>query len=70
LSAANPLATLENVLFTPHFAGYSESAKTDLRQSVAESVLAVLSGEWPKNVLNTDVAKHLTLKEPSQERSP
>ncbi len=60
LSDDNPLASLDRVLFTPHFAGYSESAKTDLRKSVAESVAAVISGFCPSHVLNPEVASHLT----------
>jgi D-3-phosphoglycerate dehydrogenase len=63
----NPLAPLDNVLFTPHFAGYSESAKTDLRKGVAESVAAVFSGFWPSHVLNPEVALRLTLKDHPQE---
>ena len=62
LSFDNPLAVLENVLFTPHFAGYSESAKSDLRESVAESVAAVLEGFWPPHVLNPEVRPRPSLK--------
>ena len=62
LSFDNPLATLENVLLTPHFAGYSESAKRDLRESVAESVAVVLEGFWPPHVLNPEVRPRPSLK--------
>lgn len=52
LELDHPLAHLENVVFTPHFAGYSESAKIDLRQSVARAVEQVLRGAFPPHVLN------------------
>lgn len=67
LSFGNPLAALDNVLFTPHFAGYSESAKSDLRESVAESVAAVLEGFWPPHVLNPEVRPRLSLEDHHEE---
>jgi D-3-phosphoglycerate dehydrogenase len=60
LSPDNPLASLENVILTPHFAGYSEAAKRDLRQSVARSVSLLLQRSWPPNVLNPTTVPRFT----------
>lgn len=50
-----PLLTLDNVILTPHYAGYSEEAFQELRVKVAENAAAVLRGEFPKYVFNPEV---------------
>lgn len=62
LQESSPLYGLENVIFTPHFAGYSEEAKSDLRTSVARAVVDVLEGYWPPNVKNPIVKPCRTLQ--------
>lgn len=40
------------VVYTPHSGWYSESAMTDLRETVMKDVLGILSGERPQNPVN------------------
>jgi D-3-phosphoglycerate dehydrogenase len=52
---ANPLLKMENVVLSPHTAFYSEEAVSQLKRDAAESVIAVLHGQWPKSVVNREV---------------
>jgi D-3-phosphoglycerate dehydrogenase / 2-oxoglutarate reductase len=51
----NPLFKMENVILSPHTAFYSEEAVSQLKRDAAESIIAVLTGRWPKSVVNRDV---------------
>ena len=48
----NPLLKMDNVIVLPHSASYSDAAFKRLRQSVGREAARVLSGKWPKNVVN------------------
>lgn len=50
----SPLQDLSNVILTPHVGWYSESAHTEVKKSVAEDVMRVLSGETPTNPVEAD----------------
>jgi len=52
VAADNPLLKMENVIVMPHSASYSDAAFIRLRQSVGQEAVRVLSGRWPKNVVN------------------
>lgn len=52
----SPLLSLDEVIFTPHIAWYSEETITQLRQRATEEVNRVLSGNDPLNPVNTLVA--------------
>jgi len=52
---ADPILTLDNVVFTPHYASYTEEAYEELRVKTAENAAAVLRGEFPKYLYNPDV---------------
>lgn len=53
---ASPLAALENCIFTPHIAFYSEESLIDMRIKAMERVIAVLCKKTPPpNLLNPDV---------------
>jgi D-3-phosphoglycerate dehydrogenase len=41
-----PLLTLDNVVFTPHYASYTEEAYHELHVKVTEQAVQVLRGEW------------------------
>ena len=53
--SSNPLFTLENVVATPHTAGFTEDAQRQMGLGVAEEVLTVLSGACPSNLVNPEV---------------
>jgi D-3-phosphoglycerate dehydrogenase len=50
-----PLLTLKNVVFTPHYASYTEEAYLELRTKAAQNVASALRGEWPKYLVNPAV---------------
>lgn len=51
----SPLFDLDSVVITPHIAWYSEESVEILRREAAEGVAAVLRGEEPENLVNTEV---------------
>ena len=51
----HPLRDRENVILNPHVAWYSEQAMVGLQSGAPSEVRRVLSGEWPKNVVNPAV---------------
>jgi D-3-phosphoglycerate dehydrogenase len=51
--AGNPLFTLPNVIVTPHVAYYSEESIRLAREIASEEVARVLTGQTPKNPVNT-----------------
>lgn len=53
--ADDPLLALDNVVFTPHYASYTEEAYLELRTKAAQNVASVLRGEWPKYLVNPQV---------------
>ena len=52
---ASPLLKLENVIATPHIGAYTHEAMDAMSRSCAETILGVLSGGRPANVLNPEV---------------
>ena len=48
----NPLLRMDNVIVMPHSASYSDAAFRRLRKSVGQEAARLLSGRWPKNVVN------------------
>ncbi len=58
----NPLFSFENVIFTPHIA--SDTFDTFLRvfESVVDDIIALFSGQKPKNIINPNVLKNEKLK--------
>jgi len=57
----DPILTLDNVVFTPHYASYTEEAYHELRVKTAENAAAVLRGEFPKYVYNPEVKPNARL---------
>ena len=58
---ADPILTLDNVVFTPHYASYTEEAYHELRVKTAENAAAVLRGAFPKYVYNPEVKANARL---------
>jgi len=61
VDADNPLLEMDNVVVTPHSASYSDDAFKRLRTSVGQEAARVLSGRWPKNVVNKTVKPKVNL---------
>jgi D-3-phosphoglycerate dehydrogenase len=57
----NPLLHMDNVLVTPHYAGYSEEGFRDQKLAACEAIAQVLSGRWPRWVVNPAVQAHPSL---------
>jgi D-3-phosphoglycerate dehydrogenase len=51
----DPLNTLENVILTPHAGATTREAVLRMAKTATESLLAVLKGERPTNVVNPEV---------------
>ena len=61
----NPILKLDNMIFTPHFASYSEEAFEELEKKVREAAIMVLKGRFPSHIVNPDVkssARLITIK--------
>jgi D-3-phosphoglycerate dehydrogenase len=54
---------MDNVLINPHAAFYSIEAEAELKQKTAQNVADVLSGFYPKYLVNKEVKEKLNLKE-------
>jgi D-3-phosphoglycerate dehydrogenase / 2-oxoglutarate reductase len=55
LPSSSPLLTLENVVLTPHIAGYSDLFPGSFWRYSVETLLALASGYWPRSVVNSEV---------------
>ena len=51
----NPLLKMEKVILSPHVGFYSVESISELKRRTAENVSAVLTGKWPKSVVNQEV---------------
>ena len=52
---ADPILKLDNVVFTPHYASYTEEAYQELQRKTGENAAAVLRGQFPKYLVNPEV---------------
>ena len=52
--AGSPLLGRPNVIITPHTSFYSEESLLDLQRKAAEEVVAVLTGQKPRNAVNPE----------------
>ena len=57
----NPLLKMDNVIVTPHCCSHSAASIRRLKRSVAQEAVRVLSGFWPKNVVNQTVKPKISL---------
>ena len=54
-SPSNPLLAMENVVATPHSAGFTDGALLAMGIGVVNEVLAVIRGTRPTNLVNPEV---------------
>jgi len=57
---ASPLFGRTNVILTPHTSFYSEESLVELQTKAAQEVVAVLTGQAPRNPVNPDVLQRTT----------
>jgi D-3-phosphoglycerate dehydrogenase / 2-oxoglutarate reductase len=57
----NPLLKMDNVIVLPHSASYSDVSFIRLRTSVGQEAARLVSGKWPKNVVNKSVLPKIDL---------
>lgn len=53
----NPLLKMDNVILSPHMGFYSEESIADLKRRTAQNVSDVLTGKWPRSVVNGEVRR-------------
>jgi phosphoglycerate dehydrogenase-like enzyme len=51
----NPLLHLDNVVLTPHIAGYSDEFLDGFWRLSLEAALDLAAGRWPRSVVNRNV---------------
>ena len=51
----SPLLKMENVILSPHVGFYSVESISELKRRAAKNVSDVLSGMWPRSVVNSEV---------------
>ncbi len=59
----NPLLKMDNVVVTPHTASYCDASFSLLRRRVGEAAVNILSGRWPRSVVNPTVKPKVQLQE-------
>jgi D-3-phosphoglycerate dehydrogenase len=67
--SGNPLLKLDNVIHTPHIAGYSEESFREQKRLACETIARVLDGYWPNWVLNPAVKPKKPLRPYEPERA-
>lgn len=59
----HPFLTMENVVLTPHIAGYSEESAAEMRSKTALGIADVLiRGQYPKYLVNKNVKERVKLE--------
>ena len=61
IDADNPLLKLDNAIVTPHSAFYSDASARQVKIRVGQEIASVLTGHWPKNVVNKGVKPKVDL---------
>ncbi len=61
IDSDNPLLKMDNVVVMPHSASYSDAAFKLVKIIVGQEAARVLSGRWPKNVVNKTVKPKVKL---------
>ena len=51
----NPLLAMENVILTPHFAGFSDTYPEEFAEASVEAIVGFAERRWPRSVVNPTV---------------
>jgi D-3-phosphoglycerate dehydrogenase len=57
----NPLLKLDNVVLTPHIAGYTDESQEACWRLSVETAIALAHGCWPRSFVNRDVKSRWNL---------
>ena len=57
----NPLLKLDNVVLTPHIAGYTDESQEACWRLSVETAIALAHGRWPRSFVNRDVKSRWNL---------
>ena len=60
-NADNPLLEMENVVLTPHIAGYSDTYPQEYAEASVEAIIDLADGQWPRFVVNPKVTPRWAL---------
>ena len=63
--ADNPLLKMDNVVVTPHSAGWSVDAATAGMASAGEEAARILKGMWPMSLVNPEVKSRIPDRKPA-----
>ncbi|MHB0874718.1 MAG: NAD(P)-dependent oxidoreductase, partial [Anaerolineae bacterium] len=55
IASASPLLAMDNVIITPHFAGYTDRYPEDDCEASVEAILDMAGGYLPRSVVNPRV---------------
>jgi D-3-phosphoglycerate dehydrogenase len=66
LPSDDPLLSAPNLILTPHCAGYSEESLAEVKQLACEAACRILSGRWPRWVVNPKVKPKFELVDEGQ----
>ena len=69
-SLDNPLFQLGNVMITGHNASYSEQANAEMFRGPWEEVARILSGEWPRSLVNPQVKENFLARWGGEHEAP
>jgi D-3-phosphoglycerate dehydrogenase len=60
--ADNPLFALDNVILTPHTAGYSNVSRPAAQVRLGQEAARILKGEWPMSLVNPEVRASIPVR--------
>jgi D-3-phosphoglycerate dehydrogenase len=63
MPAGHALASLDNIILTPHHGWYSEGSIAELKRKVATAMVRALNGQIPAAVVNREVLNRPPWKE-------
>ena len=61
----NPLLHMENVIVTPHSAGYSDASIIESELRVGQEAARILRGSWPLSLVNPEVRAKIPSRRPA-----
>jgi len=61
IDPGNPLLKMDNVIVSPHCCSHTAASLSRLRVSMGQEAVRILTGRWPKNVVNKTVKPKINL---------